>query len=123
MDWRLGRLIRKQLLAANTNSGLAKPNQQRIALQVVCNTTGLTLAQDYFYITDSASAAAWYQQDVTFPFPLLTVAEYGDSITRGIGIVTATGTTIFNVWEFTLPEDYLAAGLEQFRSEYSQWMR
>lgn len=117
-DWRLGRLIRSQVFAWDTNILNPQPipaNNARIGL-TICGTT--------MSATITAGHAIRFEGIKTFylnpnnAFVHLTLETHGDLVTKACDII-ATTTTASGSWiEYWMPEKYLAAALEMFNSQY-----
>jgi hypothetical protein len=116
-DWRIGRMIAAVSKNWDTPSStnLVYPaNRQRVGLligtSIVCSaTTGITIT-----FSGGAVIALYAAQ----PPLRLSLAEHGLLVQQGFTIAVAFGATTGSVTEFIMPENYLSAGLEQFRSEY-----
>lgn len=119
-DWRIGRLIRSvahDIVSGPAGEMLLPASQQRVGLTVTA--------------VDSDIAAGWlvqaYDSNLKLAFLLglnsglfhCTLATHGDLPTRSITIeILGNTTTAVSVIEYFAPEEYLAAALESFRTQY-----
>lgn len=69
-------------------------------------------------LSTPGSTVPFYNRDYNFPSEVLSVAEYGSLLTDSIQFTSAADTNPIAVIELTMPEDYLAAGLAEFISQY-----
>lgn len=120
MDWRIGRLIRNDVLPQTiaTTSVSYPPNRQRVGLLFAMFGGDLTApAAARIQFDNGAAVAVGTQSQLTL---LLSIADYGSLIQLGFSITNESTESNIFVSEMTLPESYLAAGLEQFESEYAR---
>lgn len=121
-DWRLGRFIRSvpHPLSGVGVSILLTANPQRVGLLA-------TIAQGPAVGTDSLAiivdSKTIFSVDANADSHFFaTIATHGDLPMKAISILANMGALNVSVTEFFLPEEYLAAAMEQFKSEYGQWL-
>lgn len=116
-DWRIGRLMSVQstFYSSLAGTGLTyKPSRQRIGLIIKQSilwtaTQGCTIT----FTDGSVISLTAYQSEFR-----LSLANDGPIVQLGFTIAAILGFATGTVYETTLPEDYLAAGLDQFKSDY-----
>lgn len=119
MDWRIGRLIRPNFIVALSGpAGFTIPqNRQRVGLIISSSTSDQIQGET---ITLAFGGNIFFLQNCTMAKPtVLSVTEYGSIIEQQLDASQAGNNATTFITELTLPESYLAAGLEQFESEYS----
>lgn len=116
-DWRLGRFIQtnRQNWVIGTGVGLVLPaNRQRVGL-LVSHDVILTATQGYLA---SFADGPIVPLNGFMPYGMFTLTEHGSMVQSQVTIAQLNGAAQGTFTEFTLPENYLAAGLEEFRSKY-----
>lgn len=116
-DWRVGRLIRSQLRQLDAASGPSYTipgNRQRVGIRFIYAETAGTSAQFLGGVVDGIALILVGFQN---PNTLFTIETDGDLPTKEWTLV-ASAAIDFAVIEYFLPEDVLAAGIQQFRSAY-----
>lgn len=119
-DWRIGRLIRHQNYFGNIGSGITlPPNRQRIGLlvSILFNVNPLVDSDALSVIFDSTPTINIAEVNCPFTF---SIVKHGDLVMGGVTVQTINGDQPVMAVEFIMPETYLAAGLEQFESEYAR---
>jgi hypothetical protein len=121
MDWRIGRLIRRK----STNSPdidstpiELPPNQQRVAFLAVLESLSPIGDISALITIDNASVIALTQQH---PQALISMTTHGDLPMGRISTVVVGGTAAVTITEFFMPEEYLAAGIEEFMRSIKKW--
>ncbi len=116
-DWRLGRLIRAQSRAIVLGLGATETfpaNKQRVGVTVgipVANNSSVNFGQ---LSVDGVLLVHFRNSNNLFE---MTLATHGDLPMRPFTL-TAFGIAVtFGLVEYFLPEEFLAAGLEEFKSE------
>jgi hypothetical protein len=122
-DWRLGRTIRTKL----TNASLApngtlviNPSMQRVGIDL-CMLTEETLVSQYLKITVDATdyAVLWNVANRLH----LDFTKDGDLPTHQFTLTAVVTTVVVCVCEYFLPEDVIAAGLQEFQGDYNTWLK
>lgn len=119
-DWRLGRLIRSKITPLSFAGGGAftfPPNMQRVGVRVSISqsltalNTGISITIDGQLVTYVFSSG----QSMLF-----TLASDGDLPTKQIILTNIAAVTAVtgSIIEYTMPEEYIQAGLDQFLSQY-----
>lgn len=117
-DWRLGRFIKinRQAWDLGTGVGLILPeNRQRVGVYVSHNVI-LSSAQGYSVSFDNGAIIPLNGFD---PHAMFTITEHGSMVQARVTIAQLNLATAGTFTEFILPESYLAAGLEEFKSKYN----
>lgn len=117
-DWRVARLVRPNLLARQVQSLVITANQQRIGLMVVPDDGTFSVAGDAVRLATSPAGIPWYYRDSSEVSSVISVLEFGSLVTNQIEFSSFADANGYNVFELTMPEDYLAAGLAEFESQY-----
>lgn len=123
-DWRLGRLIRKQitpfgLAAAGTASVGA--SRQRVGL-MICAFGSAAGANTGGQITTSGTVVGLVGNAT--PIIQFTLDQNGDFCQEPFTVTATAATTLTGCFvEMFLPEDVITAGIEQFYSEFAQWVK
>lgn len=117
-DWRIGRLIRSVGTVWNTGSGVGvniPPNKQRVGLTFAADANGAAVsAAAILTFTGGGVLVIGNGRAMTH----ITLLTHGDLPTRG-GIITTVVSLSTGAWiEYLLPEECLAAGLEEFKRQY-----
>lgn len=117
-DWRIARLVRPRLLINNATAGTIGPNQQRVGIAFSTLDGGPAIGTEELRFSDGITSDPWYYHDLSFPPRVLSVQEFGSLITNKIAFTETNGGTGMNIWELTMPEEWLTAALEDFNSQY-----
>lgn len=119
IDWRVGRLVRSVITTANVlgDDIDLRANQQRVALIVSCQAVDLVVNNDTIRI--DVDTKTIISQFASFGPIYLSITSHGDLVTRAINVGTILGSIALSVTELLMPEDYLAAGLKEFESQYN----
>jgi hypothetical protein len=117
-DWRAGRLVRHTITTGDLSvAAITIPaNQQRVGL-FFSPTTTLTAAG---IVGIAVDGIATFIISGFAPLLHLSLDRHGDLPTRKFTVSSIASVSGFAVVEFFMPESYLAAGLEQFVSEYAR---
>jgi len=114
-DWRIGRLIRSVSSTQTPGIGASATlprNPQRVGLLISAQST-LAISTHYPIISVAGVVISWMRNgDNAMMF---TMQQYGDLTTRDWSVLTPTAATVLSFTEFFLPEEILAAGLEEFK--------
>jgi hypothetical protein len=116
-DWRVGRLMSANTINFTTVSStnlVTLPNRQRVGLLI--KNSILFTANQGFAVTFTGGAVFAlnaYVNEMRF-----TLAADGPFMQQGFTISILSGVAQGSIIETTLPEDYLAAAIGQFRSDY-----
>ncbi len=122
-DWRIGRLIRSIGYDKPAGASLILPkNMQRVGLIISMDQSGAGPGLDAMFAQTTGGLAAQFWNDGSNPY-LISMATHGNIPTFGWSIGTEAGLSRFNAVELIMPEEYLEAALESFKSEYSQWLK
>lgn len=122
-DWRVGRLIRsvfRPSVNGNGSSIVMAPNKQRVGLTIsIVDLVGaLNVVAT---VVESVSGFMVLFLDDATPVTHITLATHGDLPTKGLTVSILGGTIPeLSIIEYIAPEEYLAAGLEEFESEYAK---
>lgn len=121
IDWRVGRLIRPIFhpLILDDTSLVLKQNRQRVA--VIVDMLNRDPTQIAGMTIDIDDASVMMIGGNTGFHRVYSITEFGDIPTRQWTLSPATELSSWSVVELIMPEEYLAAGLEQFISEYARW--
>lgn len=115
-DWRIGRLMSLQstFYSSLAGTGLTyKPSRQRVGLIIKQSILWTATQGCSITFTDgSIVSMTAYQSELR-----LSLASDGPIVQLGFTIASIVGFAVGTVYETTLPESYLAASLEQFKSE------
>lgn len=120
MDWRIGRLIRSETLAQVDQGDTFdfKANSQRIMLSIsVFSADPTSVVGVRFEFTNGVIVASLGPDSMPLNVSLL---NYGNLPMLGGTVFNRATDVPIKLSAFYMPEDYLAAGLEQFESEYSR---
>lgn len=120
-DWRVGRLVRTNVLPSLFGGGTMTipKNQQRVGLLITGGQTDNTFIPWVNVTIDTGTIFPLsFAQNST---QLWLLTTHGDFPTHGFTIVNSFANCVIGAIEFVMPENYLAAGLEQFISEQSKW--
>lgn len=117
-DWRLGRLIRSEARAVVLGLGATEDfpaNKQRVGVTVgipFANNSSIVFGQ---LSVDGILLVHFRNSNNLFE---MTLATHGDLPMRPFTL-TGNGTAVtFGLVQYFLPEEFLAAGLEEFNSEH-----
>jgi len=114
-DWRLGRLIRSQNTQVNTAAGtntLFLPNRNRVGITLSLTVGGVSAANSMIVTFDNGAAFLITHGN---PNVHITLCTHGDFVNRGFVVSGGAVLTTLTVVEYFLPEEVLAAGLNEFR--------
>ena len=122
-DWRLGRLIRSKITTANLTTGMS------ISIPADHNRVGViagignqqSLLSTYARLSVDGTVIFFLGNGI--PAATFTLATHGELPTRAFSIVSIGATTIASFVEFFMPEEYLAAGLEEYKRERDAWAK
>ena len=123
-DWRLGRFIRSYGRTISFGSALPAvipANPQRVAFYVTTTdpTTGASMDG-----TVSFGGVTVYQFGGFTASGVASLLTHGDIVTKRLDVTSLTaGPANISITEWTLPEEYLAAGMEEWKSQYSKLLR
>lgn len=120
MDWRIGRLITWHCLGISNPTILFPQNRQRVAIQITPTDVDLSTSTDALCMFETDTGNVFYNREMISAVKLFTLAEYGSIIQRKLTLENINDGVAFYGWEAVMPESYLAAGLEQFESEYAR---
>ncbi|KKN24600.1 hypothetical protein LCGC14_0893230 [marine sediment metagenome] len=116
-DWRAGRLIRTQTRQVDISGGAATvtANPNRVGLiigwgRAASTIQGASIAVDGNIVGGVNGVANQY---------FVTLADHGDLPTKEHIITNVNGSTTIGIVEMFMPEEYLAAGLNEFISHYA----
>jgi len=120
-DWRAGRLIRTVLREASVAAApvTIAPDNNRVGLWIGWPTGGTSLNS----MSVTAGGVLVCCLDSSFPVYYVTFDRHGDLPTKAHIVTNISNGTTVGIVEMIMPEEYLAAGLEQFRSAYSRYTR
>lgn len=116
-DWRAGQLITNnvQLFSIGNATGLTMAaNPSRVALVIAPRT--IISGTNGFLVTFSGGAA--FTVAYATGYLNLSLPVHGRLVQQGFVISLLVGNIDGTILESLMPMDYLAAGLEQFKSEY-----
>lgn len=129
-DWRLGRLLNfsvKNVPADLTSGDIVQPNQQRVGLSMSfldgqeADQSGGVLTWDQTLISvDGVRIMVVEPYVYNYKFDLLS---HGLLVTKKWSFSQYILHANIAVVEWFLPEDVLASGIAQFKSEYAQWLK
>lgn len=120
MDWRIGRLVRSDPVLFTTGQGSITIPQNRQRVAILFGLAGVSDAATPAAISVNVIGEGVMSfQSPVGPF-LMSLLTHGDLVMKELKFVDQNGN--FDTWvkTWTMPEDYLAAGLEQFESEYAR---
>lgn len=114
-DWRLGRLIRTNAYSQTPGIGgtyTVRANPQRVGLTIQSFQTTTILVQSPSIAVDNVTVVFLPPTNTIFH---CTFLAYGDLPTRKFDITTPGAATVLGIIEYTLPEEFIAAALEEFK--------
>ena len=114
-DWRLGRLVRSQNTQASTAAGTGLvylPNRNRIGITLSLTIGGVSAANSMIVTFDNGAIFLITHGN---PNIHMTLCTHGDFVNRGFVVSAGAVLTTLTVVEYFLPEEVLAAGLNEFR--------
>lgn len=116
MDWRIGKHIKWSMLFTGEASYNVNSNPLRVGLIVAHDTTNPVFGTDAVIITlRPINLPIYIRQLDLFPL-MITLATDGQWIQEQLGIQQGADTASLTVWEATLPEEWLVAGFDEFKS-------
>lgn len=118
-DWRLGRLMRSQTTVQTPgiagNATLPR-NPQRVGLMIGVQST-LAIAAQQPVVSVAGVVVLWMRAGENHA--MFTMLEHGDLTTRDWSVLTPAAATPISFTEFFLPEEVIAAALEEFKRSLS----
>lgn len=117
-DWRLGRLISTKITAVTPGIGgtfLVPANMQRVGIIIQSFPISTTLVRSPLIDVDGVRM---FMLVSTLPILSLNLAQNGSIVTKSFLITTPVEATPIGITEFSLPESYIAAGIEEFSRRY-----
>ncbi len=122
-DWRVGRLIRSVPIQGLVSIDLViPPSQQRVGILFG---TGFDVGPVVDEVSVIITATGYPQivvAEVAMPY-MMSIMTHGDLPTKQFTVSSQSSAVAVYAIAFMMPEEYLAAGLEQFISEYERWKR
>lgn len=125
MDWRIGRLIRSNVIFANDGGNSAitlSPNQCRVGITFV-NTADYILATPNEVVIQDSNGNVIHVISQYQPPWHITIATHGDLPTMGFISSNDVGAQANCVIEYIAPEWLLQLGIEQLKRESPSWPR
>lgn len=120
-DWRIGRLIRTNLIFYSAGSPVTfiiPQNSQRVGLTIYVQDSDVSERVTGTLNEPTSTLAIALLDSIVGRYDW-NIAMHGDFPTRSYQLVCEVGNTgNVSVVEYIAPEEYLAAALEQFRTEY-----
>jgi hypothetical protein len=122
-DWRLGRMIRAnyglRLVLAGQIS-VINANPQRVGIDFNLCYDSPNNASDL--LVGPSGNWMWSSSGLQGP-PEFRLTKHGHLVQESFTVFNpAAGDVNFTYIEYTLPEDVISAAVQQFQSEYSQWL-
>ena len=120
-DWRFGRLIRSQATGFSLTVGQvftvpADPN--RVGIDIFLSLQGVPATG--FISMDGVELFA--EGGFGSDFLHFDLTTHGDAPTRTWSVTRVTNTLVGAVIEYFAPADYLAAGLQEFETQYGKFL-
>jgi hypothetical protein len=119
-DWRLGRLIRSKITAASIAGAgtlTINPNMQRVGIQLSSASPSVVIGS-FITVTIDGNLICYLFSSI--PTVTYNFAEDGDIPTKQFILTNGNAVTATNVSiiEWFLPEEYIQAGIDSFKSQY-----
>lgn len=114
-DWRLGRLIRTNAYTQTPGIGgtyTVRANPQRVGLTIQSFQTNTVIGQSLSIAVDNVTVLFLPPTSTIFH---CTFLSHGDLPTRKFDITTPGTATVIGIIEYTLPEEFIAAALDEFK--------
>lgn len=118
-DWRLGRLVRTQRIAFDIDSPATyslPADPTRVGWEVHFNIDSTTPAQ---WSTISWDSGGSMLQSIYDSHHKVSLTTHGDLPTKAVTFAGLTGVLSGYLFVWTMPEEYIAAALEEFRRQYN----
>lgn len=117
-DWRVGRLIRTSPHpeSGNVVNLTVAPNRNRVGIYI--SAPGLNDPVLGFIPADIQILLGGVVAAYAIGGIMVSLATHGDLCQRGFSVIDNSNGASISAVEFFMPEEYLAAGLESFRSNY-----
>jgi hypothetical protein len=119
-DWRLGRLIRSKITAATIVAAgtlSVNANMQRVGIRCSIATSQIVVPGGVTITIDGQLAVILFSSFPTIDF---TFADDGELPTKSFLLTNNTSATnmAVSIIEYFLPEEYIQAGIDSFKSQY-----
>lgn len=118
-DWRLGRLVRTQRIAWDLDSPASyalSNDPNRVGWHCLFNIDSATTAT---WMTISWDAGGSLLRSLNNPEFMCSLTTHGDLPTKAVTFAGLTTTLSGYLFIWTMPEEYIAAALEEFRRTYN----